>query len=255
MGRILGVEVIAPKESSKVHARYKAKGWLKEMEVQLGAVGATVKDFQDIDPRTFAVVRYRPASLELLDTPLEFAADDPAVAANYYILLNQKQKPKLIKGLGEFAFTAGHNKKKSSTKKKHYEIQSAKLDLIHNQIQDRIYHQLVEHYGENNVGTELDTGNGSQIDIVVRDKDKNFIFFEIKTSYSLRLSIREALGQLLEYAFFPKATDPKKLVIVSPNKVTDEARVYLKDIRKRFGLPIFYRQYEPETEALQEAEY
>lgn len=255
IGSIMGVEVITPEDSLKAYSIYREKGWLKEMEHQLDEVGTSVKDFRDIDPRFFAVVRYQPALLELLDTPLEFSADDQAVTANYYILLNQKQKPKLAKRSGEFFFTSGHDKKKASGKKKHYEIQSTEIDFVHNQIQENIHRQLALEYGDKNVGTENDTGNGSQIDIVVRDKDKKFIFFEIKTSYSIRLSIREALGQLLEYAFYPKSADPKKLIIVSPNKITDEARFYLQDIRKRFNLPIYYRQYNPDTKTLEEAEY
>jgi len=254
VGRILGLEVISPEESRKVYSIYKKNGWLKEMEQQLTAVGVNVKDFRKISQTGFAVVKYRPESVELLDAPLEFSADDPAVAANYYILLNEKQKPKLLPGMGQFSFSPGHNQKKASAKS-HYEKQSADVDLVHNTIQTSIYRQLVKKHGKQNVGTEQETGNGSKVDVVVRDSDKKFIFFEIKTSYSVRLCIREAVGQLLEYAFFSKEANAKKLVVVSSNKITSAAKAYLHELRKLFEIPIYYQRYVPENEALEDTVY
>lgn len=255
VGCIRGVEVIPPKVSRKIYVRYKENGWLKEMETQLDAVGVSVKDFRSINPNDFVLVRFRPTSLELLDTPLMFSADDSVVGANWYTLLNQKKTPKLQKGPGEFTFTPGHRKKKTSAVNENYENQRTAIDLVHNEIQTNIYQQLAKHYGKENVGTEQETENGSQIDIVVKDKDNKFIFFEIKTSYSTQLSIREALGQLLEYAYFSKAANAKKLVIVSPNIITTETESYLKHLRERRNLPICYRQYNPEKKALEDTEY
>ena len=39
--------------------------------------------------------------------------------------------------------------------------------------------------------------------LLFRDKDNKYAFYEIKISYSVRLYIREALGQLMGYAFYP----------------------------------------------------
>jgi hypothetical protein len=40
-----------------------------------------------------------------------------------------------------------------------------------------------------------------RFDIVVRDKDNKYAFYEIKISYSVHLYIREALGQLWDTHF------------------------------------------------------
>ena len=254
VGRILGVEVISQTESRTVYSIYKKNGWLKEMEQQLVAAGANVNDFRNIPPEGFAVVKYQPDSVQLLDSPLEFSADDPAVTANYYILLNEKQTPKLLHGTSQFTFAPGHNPKKNSAKS-HYEKQSSDFDLVHNAIQTSIYRQLAKKHGEKNVGTEQETGNGSKVDVVVRDADKKFIFYEIKTTYSVRLCIREAVGQLLEYAFFSKNANAKKLIVVSPNKITPTAKDYLNRLRELFGIPIYYQRYVPEKDALEETVY
>jgi hypothetical protein len=252
VGRIIGLEVVAREESSKIYSTYQKKGWLKEMERQLGSVGANVEEFsRAVQPESFAVIKYRPESLDLLDVPLEFATNDPAIKANYYVLLNQKQQPRLFSRTGKFSFVPGHSQKRAAAKSS-YEAHSGDIDLVHNTIQTAIYRQLIKTYGRKNVGTELDAGNGSKIDVVVHDNDGRFIFFEIKTSYSVRLCLREAVGQLLEYAYFPEKANAKKLIVVSPNRITPETRAYIRKVRSLFGIPLYYQRYAPEKEALEE---
>lgn len=253
VGRILNVKVITEEESRRVWTIYKKNGWLEEMEEQLRAVNANVKNFRKVDPEDFAVIQYRLKSLQLEDIPREFSANDPAVPASYYILLNQKQNPKLRVDTKRFSFFPGH-KKKNVAAKSTYQEQSSEVDLVQNSIQTNLFTQLAKEYGKENVGTEQDTGYGSHVDLVVRDSDKQYIFYEIKTSYSALLCIREALGQLMEYAFYPKANNAKKLVVVSPNQVTPEAKRYLQEIRDRFGIPLYYQRYDSDTQALKEIE-
>lgn len=254
IGHILDVIVISREESKKVYSIYKARGWLKEMKQQLAAVHADSTDFGKIYPESFVVIKYQPNNLQLLDVPLEFPADDPAISASYYVLLNQKQTPKLPVGTNEFIFVPGHKSKKAATKAT-YHRQSSDIDLVHNNIQTNLYEQFSKKYGKENVGTEQDTVQGSQIDLVVRDSDKKYIFYEIKTSYSVRLCIREAFGQLMEYAFYPKANNAKKLVVLSTNPITPDVKKYLHEIRNRFDVPIYYQRYDPQKKALEEAEF
>jgi len=90
VGRILDVEVISQEESRKAYLAYKENRWLSEMEQQLASVKADTEEFKKISPDSFAVIRYRPKNLQLLDIPQEFSASDPAISASYYVLLNQK---------------------------------------------------------------------------------------------------------------------------------------------------------------------
>lgn len=254
LGRILDVVVTTPEESQKVYAIYKQKGWLKEMEEQLRNVNADVHDFrEETVPENFAVIRYRPKSLDLLDTPLEFSRNDPAISANYYKLMNYKQKPNLLTNNNQFEFSSGHNQKKDKTKST-YEEHTSEVDLVHNRIQTKLYKQFVKQFGKENVGTEQDTGYGSQIDLVLKDNER-FIFYEIKTSYSVRLCIRKALSQLLEYGYYPENENAERLIVVSPNKITKEAKKYMKSLRKNFDIPVYYQSYNPETESLDETLY
>src|SRR4029077_19298895 len=102
-----------------------------------------------------------------------------------------------------FAFQPGWRRRKRSTtvRQSHEQL---KRDLRHNKLQEALYHQLARQFGKGNVGTELQGANATSIDLVVRRK-RDYWFYEIKTAESPRANIREALGQLLEYAFWPGA--------------------------------------------------
>lgn len=102
---------------------------------------------------------------------------------------------------------------------------------------------LVEKYGKDYVGTEVDTGDGTAIDVVVKT-DKFCWFYEIKTASSVKACIRQAIPQLLEYAFWRGASDrADRLIIVSQHVVTKEAEIYLKFLREKFHLEIHYEQH------------
>lgn len=149
-----------------------------------------------------------------------------------------------------FRFKAGHLKRKSGEVVKRGHGEDAKARLIHNDLVDKLYQKLVSIHGKANVGTEL-TGGPSQtsIDLVVRSKGA-FIFYEVKTSPSLRKCIREAIPQLLEYAYWPKEERAKELIIVTTNSPTKDGRAYLKHLRDKFDVPIFHETIDRKTGTL-----
>lgn len=254
LGRIRSVTVITEDESRAAYVAYKTNGWLAEMGEQLRSVGADVAALRKTKPEDFFVIRFRPRSLELLDIPLEFSSDDPAVKATYYVLLNKVKPPKLLSSKKQFIFRHGHTKKKGTTESS-YEAHSSNIDLVQNRMQARIYQQLTKKYGKDNVGTELDAGYGALIDVVVRESSRHFTFYEIKTLYSVRLCIREALAQLLEYAYYPNKSNASRIVVVSTNAITKEAQSYLEHLRHSFGIPVYYQRYDTELKALENKIY
>ncbi len=118
------------------------------------------------------------------------------------------------------------------------------IRLRHNDMQFALYGKLASKYGKDNVGTENPSGNGLPIDVVVKYEDITYSFYEIKTSHVPRICIREAIGQLLEYAFWIGGGPVvKHLVVVGPNPMDDEAEEYLSELKGKFGLPISYDHY------------
>jgi hypothetical protein len=115
------------------------------------------------------------------------------------------------------------------------------IALRHNALQCALFDALAGEYGPNQVATEFAIDAGGFVDAVVA-KNSSYIFFEIKVAPSTRSALREALGQILEYAYWPNANRANILVVVGEESPTKEAESYLKNLRKRFGLKLFYRQ-------------
>lgn len=84
------------------------------------------------------------------------------------------------------------------------------------------------------------------IDLVAKAKNQNkqeiIIFFEIKTHPDARLCIRQALGQLMEYSYFPNTNHAQKLVVVGIGDKTKEIKCYIEKLNEKFKISIDYLQ-------------
>ena len=108
----------------------------------------------------------------------------------------------------------------------------------HRRMQDVLKKELINEGAE--VGTEHPDGNGRYIDLVAR-RDEALEFYEIKSGLSPRLCIREALGQLLEYAYWGDGVPPARLIVVGDQPIDSAAQAYLGTLEQNFQLPIRYR--------------
>lgn len=149
-----------------------------------------------------------------------------------------------------FQFRPGCSLKKSATTERRHK---RRLDILlrHNDIQCALYEYLLSLYSDGNVGAEVAAGEGKKVDIVVKDGN-SFVFYEIKTSSCIRVCIREALSQLLEYSFWPDAERATRLVIVTENDSTEDAVKYLAKLRDRFGLSIYHQRFDIQRKVLEE---
>ena len=101
---------------------------------------------------------------------------------------------------------------------------------------------------KHDIGTEVKTNNGS-VDIVRKTSD-SFIFYEIKTSPSVKSNIRQGLPQLLEYAYWGESAKVSELIIIGPCQSTETSRQYLDRLRTEFRIPVFYRYYNGDASTL-----
>ena len=91
------------------------------------------------------------------------------------------------------------------------------------------------------MGTEVCSGSGGRIDAVVRTAD-GYIFYEIKVGLSLQSCIRVAVGQLLEYSYWPGSQRAHSLVIVGEARLDTEGHAYIEALQKNLNIPISYQQ-------------
>ena len=137
-----------------------------------------------------------------------------------------------------FSFKPGHTGKPGQTTA-HLVRDRIDVNLWHNVMQTQLYETLVSKYGKENVRTEHPSGVGTLIDVALRHPD-SFWFYEIKTAHSPRACIREAIGQLLEYSYWPKTQEAAKLIVVGETPLDPEGEAYLSLLNKRFSLPVEY---------------
>ena len=117
---------------------------------------------------------------------------------------------------------------------------SIDVTVRHTLIQIELMKQLASRYGASNVVAEH-YHQGNRIDVVVNDKG-NIYFYEIKVADSAKACIRQALGQLFEYSYFPNNSNAKKLIVVGESKLDNDCNLYIKTLIRKFNIPLEYLQ-------------
>jgi len=117
---------------------------------------------------------------------------------------------------------------------------SISIVVRHTLIQTELEKQLIQKYGAQNVVVEhIHLGN--RIDIVVKD-NTSLYFYEIKVGDSAKSCIRQALGQLFEYTYFPNNTNASKMIVVGEPSLDKDSLVYINHLNSNFNIPIEYLQ-------------
>lgn len=140
-----------------------------------------------------------------------------------------------------FDFKPGHSPKKTGTVQVNLSSLSFAFKLEHNEIQTKLYKELCQEYGKENVRTEY-----KNIDLIVRVESAYYLY-EIKTAKTAKLCIRQALPQLLEYAYWNNRNEIiEKLIIVASADIDKRSERYLKALREKHNIPIFYEKFSAE---------
>ena len=117
------------------------------------------------------------------------------------------------------------------------------IDPLHKKIQNAVVNLLKRQYTELQLETCTSDGGKQRVDIKGFSKsEKEWHFFEIKT-VSAKRSIREALGQILEYAHYPNEDRADKLFIVGPEPADKQDKLYMQYLRSKYNLPIWFRWF------------
>jgi hypothetical protein len=111
--------------------------------------------------------------------------------------------------------------------------------LRHNEMQNRLKAQLDAVGG---IRAVLEVPLGLRAIDIVADTGGELWFYEVKTAGSVRQCLREAIGQLLEYAFWPGATRPARLIVVGEPLPTKESDAYLEVLNASLPVRLEYHQ-------------
>ncbi len=120
------------------------------------------------------------------------------------------------------------------------------MTLMHNSLSNEMVKYL-KCKGYTAVVTDKDF-----VDIQAIDPQGKKIYFELKTADTVKLSIRQALGQLLEYNHYPDKNSADKLIIVTRTEITRQDIQYLTGLRSRYNIPVYYQQFDMDRKTLSE---
>jgi hypothetical protein len=111
-----------------------------------------------------------------------------------------------------------------------------KIQQAHHRIRNRLYKQLVRQHGEENVYMEQDF-----VDIQVSD-GKTLSIYEIKPYRSVLKCVREALGQVLLYAWHEATIQQQKLklIVVGPTRPTKDEELFIAFVKRAVKMDFDY---------------
>lgn len=99
------------------------------------------------------------------------------------------------------------------------------------------------------ISTEKTRICNNLVDCVAKNNNK-YILFEVKTANSVLACIRQALGQIIEYALLDTSLDISKLVIIGPTIPRERDLVYFNNLKEKLELPLEYWSYSFEEEKI-----
>ena len=244
IGKIKNAFCISKKESVEIYDIYKDNGWFQEMIEQLKLAGVDSKSLKNIPPEIFVNLKFKFKDVEYFDLNMEISDEDINVTTTRYKLLDKKNDFILIKSveLLEEEEDLSEGKEKSIELRKRILSGSVEYDPYHDKMQRVLRRVLKKEY-------QVVLYENARADLKAKTDSNHWHFFEIKTSIP-KQSVRMAIGQLMEYAYYPSKERASRLIVISDQEPDIDLRNYLKSIRLKFKLPIYYRYFLLDTEYL-----
>ncbi len=259
VGQILSCEVIDSDLANAVKDSYKSNGWLSEMEQQIIESGANSKGFSNYAGVDLFNIRFKPQNLMIENEYTELPKGHEIYSQSRYSFAGYKENFSSdgITSNTKLKFYSnpiieGEEQDDAVITKTHVrEPRAVEITYLHDKLSKSLTRYLSAIYGTEKVTREHILGDTfNRIDIVVNDSDE-LILFEIKTYASAKTSVREAIGQLFEYNYYPENINAKQMVIVTPpNQFSSEIAKYISYLRSTFAIPMYYATFDWEENLL-----
>jgi hypothetical protein len=234
---IRAVECLDNQQAKDVLRAFKTRGWLGTMLREITAIGGNKASLGNAKWAKHVLnVRFRLENVTRFG-PFKFARpNDPIMRLTRYSLYDVD---KLAQKAAAASLRRRKGKESAPTIRTIYRRAAAAVQCTpeHARMQTKLLLELRREFPGAHIVWEQDF-----IDVSVRTKAE-LLLFEIKSDLEPRVVIRQALGQLLEYAFYsqPTHTLPLRLIIVGRCPVTPNDCLYLRHLQKTFSLPLEYR--------------
>ena len=254
IGQLNNVEVIDTQTSLKIIDIYRTNGWINEMKNQLeklklnsGSLDKWIKDGKLFN------IRFKPNDLEkYFASPRLVDSLDSRITSTRYNLLDVEQfNISEEESSEEFDINTGNDGDKPYNRKITKRVFHREIELVqkHNEMSYTFLKFLKQQYPNEIVKRECKAYESKRIDIV-RETNQGNIFYEIKTYNDPVTSIRNALGQIFEYAFYPNKRKAIKLIIVSHRPASITLKKYIQHLNEIIDTPLSYIHFDPDKKLI-----
>lgn len=256
VGSIKKLEVISIEDAKAVYEHYKNNGWLDEMAHQIKSIKGDVSHFRSLKPHECFSVRFKPEYAKLDKPYRKIENFQSTIGLHRYQFVRDKSQPQTLEKEKDkkrkFKFKPGKSEKSLANRISTRRKKVVQSEPLHDKIQEILYAHLVVIHGEENVGMETDTGLGTRIDVSLSTSD-GITLYEVKSYPSVMITIRAALGQLLEYSYYPNPIKNfHEMIIVSHLPIEEVDKEYLEFLRNKTSLKIYYQSVDPNTRIISE---
>lgn len=254
IGEIRNLEVITTDQYEKALAKYKENSWINEMKVQIAQVGGNPDGIENwMKEQMLFNVRFKKEWSIIYENPIPDRQTTDLNEKRYKLYntsIKDTEAIQTAKSVGfDFHNTGNHGERSQKERTTIERIaQKKELELTHNKLSDSFLTYLQEKHSQEKVKRECRAFGQNRIDIVQHLGGNEYIFYEIKTYNDLLYSLRMALGQLLEYAFYKEESHKvvKELVLVSNQEPDQSFEEYLYRLNQVISIPISYMHFDLE---------
>ena len=221
VGRLHRGEILTADQAREAVTAAASRGWLETMRADVARVGGSETAVDTARPELIFNVRFRPGDLEWFVPHRAAGGDDPVQKMYRYTLARWPETARPDEG--ETVRNGGAHVPLPADAIERRGTPPCVVDPYHNRIQNRLCELLSEKYGPEAVRVEE-----RRVDLRVRHRHLDALV-EVKSNASAVRAIREAIGQLFEYALHrPADAGPRTvLVIAAPGELTDGAAAFL----------------------------
>jgi hypothetical protein len=221
------------------------KAVIDEVEQTNGDINGLLKD------ELIPVIRFKLSDINLFDRP-RFLEKFPLTRYKRFqpYVLTETIK-RIFENISdanfneESYFIPGKSKQKG-TYSKFIDRQEKSITPLHSEIIENLENFLKPNFSIRlkNISIEKTIFRGNIADVVLEYRNRTYCIYEIKTSPSARKNIRDAIGQLLDYALNSGNMKIKKLVIVSPKSGKDNELAFFNSLKKIISFDLEYLIYD-----------
>lgn len=239
VGKLHEVESLQYEEINK-NVLKTIRSYEKDMIQELKDTGANYSAFKK-DPFV-PNLRFKVEAKELFPTP--FIIDSNWFDSKYFRTMPMKMDSQLYDLLNklekqmQFGFVASSPESKTGGYTKHTKEGTTEVDKVHDDIEKALYNYLLQSgVSKSHIACDTTSFGGKLADVIVNFGGNKFDIYEIKTDTDIRRGLREAIGQLLDYATWEKGVTVKNIYAVLPySPLSDNIKDFIQRLKRNIHL-------------------